>query len=93
MAEKARTIMLGGKEYPVVEVDVVQRSGETIAEYTLSDDSVIRVSNVATVVYRMADGQTDGEGNPVYLVKLGTSVTTVESPKLKQNPTSDGKAN
>jgi hypothetical protein len=80
MAEKHRTLSLGGRDVQVTEVEIVERSGETIAQYKLSDGSIIRVANNAAIVYRV-DGQVDSDGNPFYLVKLGTSVTTVESLK------------
>jgi hypothetical protein len=80
VAEIKRKLSLGNREVEVTELDIVKRSGEGLAEYILEDGSVIRVANVAAVVYRM-DGQSDGEGNPLYIVKLGTSVTTVKAQK------------
>jgi len=81
VAEIKRKLSLGNREVDVTELDIIKRSGEGLAEYVLEDGSVIRVANVAVVVYRM-DGQSDGEGNPLYIVKLGTSVTTVKAQKV-----------
>lgn len=75
---------MGDREVAITQLDIVTRSGECIAEYLLEDESIIRVSNVAAVVYRV-DDSFDPEGNPLYLVKLGTSVTTVKAPKHNRN--------
>lgn len=83
MAEEKKTLTLGDQTITVTALDVVKRSGETLAEYELEDGSVIRVHNVAAIVYRM-EGMFDPEGNPIYLVKLGTSVTTIKAPKANR---------
>lgn len=78
MPEIPRKLKVGDREIAVTEVQILRRSGEGLAEYELEDGSLIRVGNVAAVVYRV-DGQFDNEGNPLYLVKIGTSVTTISS--------------
>ncbi|MDO8433250.1 MAG: hypothetical protein Q7S58_12655 [Candidatus Binatus sp.] len=80
MAEEKKTLTLGDQEVSVTELEIVKRSGESVAEYLLEDESVIRVANAAAIVYRMNDSF-DTDGNPFYLVKIGTSVTTVKAPK------------
>ena len=84
MAEEKKKITLGNREIAVTQLEVTQRSGEQIAEYILEDESVIRVFNPVVVVYRM-DDVWDAEGNAVYLVKIGTSVTTVKAPRQNRN--------
>jgi hypothetical protein len=86
VAEEKKTLTLGDRKAPVTELDIVKRSEGSLAEYVLEDGSVIRVSNIAAVVYRM-DDMWDAEGNPIYVVKIGTSVTTV---KAKRNRSADG---
>jgi hypothetical protein len=83
VAEEKKTITLGDRTISVTALEVVERSGETLAEYLLEDGSTIRVQNVAAIVYRM-DGMFDPEGNPIYIVKLGTSVTTIKAPKFNK---------
>jgi len=78
VAEEKKILTLGDRKVPVTELDIVQRSESGLAEYILEDGSIIRVSNVAAVVYRM-DDLWDPEGNPIYIVKIGTSVTTVKA--------------
>lgn len=89
MAEERKVLKLGDRDVSVTQVDILKRSGEGIAEYLLEDESIIRVSNIAAIVYRM-DDTFDTDGSPLYLVKLGTSVTTVKSlPKLNKNARKD----
>ncbi len=75
-----KTLQLAGREVKVTQVEIVQRSNEGMAEYVLEDGGVIRVANPVAVVYRMHDTK-DAEGNPLYLVRVGTAVTTVKAPK------------
>ncbi len=86
MPEQKRTLNFGGRETPVTEVEIVSRGQESPVEYALEDGSVIRITNPAVVIYRLEDGSLDGEGNPVYVVKLGTNVTTVRSHKKVGKP-------
>lgn len=77
---ETKKISLGGAEVTVTEVEIAARRREEVNEYELKDGSVIRVANQALVVYRV-EGSRDLEGNPVYLVKVGTSVSVVRSRK------------
>jgi hypothetical protein len=88
VAEEKKVLTLGDRKVPVTELDIVQRSEGSLAEYVLEDGSVIRVSNTAAVVYRM-DDLWDSDGNPIYIAKIGTSVTTVKS-KLNKFAKGDG---
>lgn len=72
-----------GQEVPVTEVPILERK-EVPSEYKLEDGSVIRFISSATSVLRV-DGQHDGEGNPVYLIKTGQAVSVITSgPGLKE---------
>lgn len=82
MSQRKQTIKLGTAEFVVTEVGVVNRS-EHINEYKLDDGSLIRVANPAMVVYR-SEGK-DPEGHPIYVVRIGTSVATVESRPPEEN--------
>ena len=79
-----RTINLGGRDVEVTEVSIQRRSGEMVGEYELEDKSIIRVANPVMVVYRL-DNTYDPEGNAVYIVRVGTSVTTVTAPTQNRN--------
>ncbi len=92
MAEERKTLKFGDREFSVTELDIVKRSGESLAEYLLEDESVIRVANPAAIVYRMND-TFDTDGNPLYLVKIGTSVTTVKAPKQNKTARKDDGTN
>jgi hypothetical protein len=74
-----KNISSGGMSFDVEEMTAVDRK-EQYNEYMLDDGAVIRVSNPATVIYKVV-GSSDMEGNPSYLVKLGTAVTVVHGPK------------
>ena len=78
MAEEQKILKLGDREVPVTELDITKRSNENLAEYLLEDGSIIRVANPVVIVYRMNDAF-DVDGSPLYLVKIGTSVTTVKA--------------
>jgi len=70
-------INLFGQEVSVTEVPILERK-EDPSQYKLGDGSVIRFVCSATSVLRI-NGQYDGEGNPIYLVKTGQAVTVVLS--------------
>lgn len=89
MAEEKKTLKLGDREVSVTELDIVKRSGEAPVDYLLEDGSLIRVFNTAAIVYRMNDAF-DTDGSPLYLVKLGTSVTTVKAPKQNKSALKEG---
>jgi hypothetical protein len=69
----------GGMSFDVEEMRVLQKN-EEYNEYTLDDGATIRVTSPATVIYKVI-GSSDVEGNPSYIVKLGTAVTVVHGPK------------
>ncbi len=71
-------IASGGMSFDVDEMTAVDKN-EQYNEYTLDDGAIIRVSNPATVIYKVV-GSSDLEGNPSYVVKLGTAVTVVRGP-------------
>lgn len=75
-----KTITLGGNALDVVQLDVTKRGAELVAEYELEDGAVIRVANPVALAYRL-DHIRDAEGNPGYVVKLGTSVTVIRGPR------------
>ncbi|MFI5396898.1 MAG: hypothetical protein ACHQ9S_15280 [Candidatus Binatia bacterium] len=77
MAERKDTIMVFGNPVNVSEVPVI-RSEERANDYELEDGSTIRFKAVATAVLRL-EGQYDGEGNPMYLVKNGQIVTVIKA--------------
>lgn len=74
-----RKIHLGDREVDVVEVEIVDRKREAVAEYRLEDGSVIRVANPTMQVFRM-EGAYDPQGRPVYLAVPGTAVSVIFSP-------------
>jgi hypothetical protein len=78
MPEIRTKIKLFDRDIDVVEVPIERRK-ETPSEYDLADGSKIRFGSIATIVYRI-DGQWDAEGNPIYFVKAGQSVTVVSAP-------------
>jgi hypothetical protein len=82
MAEK-RQLTFGGNTLDVTEVEIKKRQ-EPFCEYELEDGAVIRVANPSMVVYRV-DTQHDFEGNPSYMVKIGTSVVVVRGPQKESN--------
>jgi hypothetical protein len=75
--ERKETISLLGRNVQVTNVPVVKKN-EQASEYELEDGSTIQFRAVATAVLRI-DGQYDGEGDPIYIVKNGTVVTVTTS--------------
>lgn len=86
MAEKKK-IPLGGNQVEAWQLDVVKRGKEDLVEYELEDGAVIRVANPVVLAYRLETFK-DAEGNPGYIVKLGTSVTVVRGPRTASNGSS-----
>jgi hypothetical protein len=79
--------MIGGVTMPVIKwqgrdvdgLEVRFRSNhEEWNDYTLEDGSNIRMKAVVSEIVRL-DGEYDGEGNPVYLVK-STNVMVIKAP-------------
>lgn len=83
MAEK-KNLSLGGSSVEVLQVDVVKRGKEDLVEYELEDGAVVRVANPVVFAYRL-EHLRDMEGNPTYIVRLGTSVTVVRGPRDGKN--------
>ena len=75
-----KTLTLGPYTVEVTEVPISKRTREEPNEYELEDGAIIRVVNPTVVVYR-TEGPTDPEGNPMYLVKLGTQTVVVRGPR------------
>ncbi len=81
---ETKTLKFGGASIDVTEVDVTHKRQEPFSEYELEDGAIIRVANPTLVVYRV-DSQRDAEGNPGYMVKIGTSVVVVRGPQKEGN--------
>jgi len=79
MPEKRRKLNLGDRVLDVTEVDIIERNRESVAEYRLSDGSIIRVATPTTVVFRL--DEFDFDGRPIYIAVPGTSVTVVDAPE------------
>lgn len=75
---KKRTMTLLGKDSEVTEIEILDKK-ERPAEYTLEDNSIIRVNYVPTGVLRL-EGQYTADGNPIYLVTSGVVVSVMSSP-------------
>ena len=84
VAERKQTISVLGQNVVVTEIPIV-KSDEKTNEYELEDGSVIRFRAVATAILRV-EGQHDGDGNPIYLVKNGTIVNVVSAPETVRRP-------
>jgi hypothetical protein len=83
--DRKKTISLLGQNIQVTNVPILKKN-ESISEYELEDGSKIQFRAVATAVLRL-DGQYDGEGNPIYLVKNGQIVTaTTAGEGLRRKP-------
>jgi hypothetical protein len=78
MAERQK-INIGSRQVEVTEVGILERKGESVAEYRLEDGSIVRVATPITRIVRMEDSW-DWEGKPIYLAIPGTSVTLVTVP-------------
>jgi len=79
MAERKFKLPLGSTQLDVTEVNITGRT-EGVSEYQLEDGSVIRLAVAPTQVIRI-DGAFDNEGNPTYIVRHGTVVTTISAPQ------------
>lgn len=77
MPERPLKIVLAGKEIAVTDVPV-ESSTEKPVEYTLEDGTVMRVQYTANSIVRV-DGQTDLNGDPLYLVRNATAVTLLKA--------------
>jgi hypothetical protein len=75
---------LGGKEIPVLDVQIKEARGEKAFEYELEDGTVLRVRFVANSFYRVLEGW-EGDGNPVYILRGGQSISLVKAgPRTKR---------
>jgi hypothetical protein len=79
-----KKLPIGGTFVDVLQLDVAKRGKEDLVEYELEDGAVIRVANPVVIAYRL-DHLRDPEGNPGYIVKLGTSVTVVRGPRSNRD--------
>lgn len=79
MAETKTRVPLLGQMVDASEVPIITRD-ENSSTYTLEDGTTLRFRSVALSVIRL-DGQFDGEGNPIYLVKNGVLVTPITVPE------------
>ena len=81
---KIKVTLPGGQLVEGEEVNVDDdASSERWSEYTLTDGAVIRLKTVVSSIVRL-DGQYDGEGNPIYVIKSTPAVIVKSVPdKLK----------
>ena len=79
VAEK-KQLTIGDSSVDVTQIEVTKRGREDFVEYELEDGAVVRVVNPVVLAYRL-DHLRDPEGNPTYIVKLGTSVTVIRGPR------------
>jgi hypothetical protein len=84
MTERTRTIKLLGRDTDVADVDIVERK-DHVAEFKLSDGSVIKFTAAPTQVVRVL-GVWNAEGNPVYIVMNGTVTTVMSAPDNLRRP-------
>ena len=77
--ERSRKVPYNGKQVHGVEIPV-NSSKELWNEYLLEDGTVIRTKVVTTDIIRL-DGEYDGEGNPIYVMKT-TTVSSVSAPEI-----------
>lgn len=82
---KKRTMPLLGVDAEVTEMEILEKKDRS-AEYTLEDNSIIRVNYVPTAVLRL-EGQYNADGTPIYLVTNGVVVNVIYSPdEVKKKP-------
>ena len=78
MTERRVTVKYGNEELTGWDVPV-DESIDRATELRLEDGAVIRVKVVVSAVIRI-DGKTDGDGNPLYVVKAANNVSLVTPP-------------
>jgi hypothetical protein len=78
---KKKIRMPNGNEVEASVVDITSAQ-ENWNQYLLADGTVLKLKAVATEVVRL-EGQHDGEGNPVYMVKSTNVVATSVPEDLK----------
>lgn len=78
MTERRTTVKLGDEELHGMDVPV-EESTERSTELKLEDGAVLRLKAVVSAVIRI-DGKTDGEGNPLYVVKSANVLSIVSGP-------------
>lgn len=76
--ERRRKVPYNGKQVEGIEIPI-KSSGEFWNEYMLEDGTVIRVKVVMTDVVKV-EGEYDGEGTPVYVIK-STMISSVSVPE------------
>jgi hypothetical protein len=86
MAERKTRIQIfpGGPAVDGTEVPV-KRAEELWSTVVLEDGSTLRVRPIVTAVVR-ADGQYDGEGNPLYIVRTSMLMVPDEVPQSLKKP-------
>jgi hypothetical protein len=86
-----RKIQLPFGPATITDVDIVKRS-EAVAEYELSDGSIVRVMNPVFGMVR-CEGQFDQMGNPIYFVQNSVVTMTVSANDLMRKPVDGEKPN
>jgi hypothetical protein len=77
---KTKIALPGGQTVEGEEIETVDNaSTERWSDYTLSDGAVIRIKTVVSSIVRL-DGQYDGEGNPIYVIKSTPAVVVKSVP-------------
>jgi hypothetical protein len=76
MSERKR-VVVNGREVQATPLEFRPVS-EPWAEYMVEDGSKIRVRTIAAEILRI-DGETDADGNPLYIVRSG-NVMSVAAP-------------
>lgn len=83
--ERRKKMIWQGREVQAIELSF-QSGGEHWNEYLVDDGSVIKQKTVATEILRI-EGEYDGEGNPLYVIKSASLVSVSAPDKLrKQSP-------
>jgi hypothetical protein len=83
---RAKITMPGGQTVEGEEVEIDDdASTERWSDYKLKDGTLIRLKSVVSSIIRL-DGQYDGEGNPLYVVKSTPAVTIKSVPDKLRKP-------
>jgi len=77
-----------GHEVEVTDVEIVERK-EHVSQYRLEDGAVIRVATPPTLIRRI-EGQWNADGNPVYIVIVGTTTNVISAPDEIKRPKAPG---